>query len=200
MRASRRPRRGRSLPCRRARWAGIWYRGGRWLSFTLTDSPRYPGRKRRARVEGSVKRPGNRQVFASLTGGGQRCGGCFSLSPVSFSCSRPPRSRVLARLSCETRCSDCDHLVVSGRGWGHGVGMSQYERWASPTTAGPRPDPRSLLRRSRARPAPVARVRVLVGEAKGAVKLHSKVPFRVRDVFGKTYPLPRASWYSGQAG
>ena len=33
-------------------------------------------------------------------------------------------------------------------------------------------------------------VRVLVGEAKGAVKLRSKVPFRVRDVFGKTYPLP----------
>ena len=31
---------------------------------------------------------------------------------------------------------------------------------------------------------------MLVGEAKGAVKLRSKVPFRVRDVFGKTYPLP----------
>ena len=30
---------------------------------------------------------------------------------------------------------------------------------------------------------------MLVGEAKGAVKLRSKVPFRVRDVFGTTYPL-----------
>ena len=38
-------------------------------------------------------------------------------------------------------------------------------------------------------PATVARVRVLVGEAKGAVKLRSKVPFRVRDVFGTTDPL-----------
>ena len=38
-------------------------------------------------------------------------------------------------------------------------------------------------------PSPVARVRVLIGEAKGAVKVRSNVPFRVRDVFGKTYPL-----------
>ena len=39
-------------------------------------------------------------------------------------------------------------------------------------------------------PAPVARVRVLVAEARAAVTVSSPVPFRVRDLFGKTYPLP----------
>ena len=38
--------------------------------------------------------------------------------------------------------------------------------------------------------APVARVRVLVAEARPSVTVRSAVPFRVRDVFGKIYPLP----------
>ena len=33
-------------------------------------------------------------------------------------------------------------------------------------------------------------MRVLVAEAKAGVTVRSPVPFRVRDVFGKTYPLP----------
>ena len=81
-------------------------------------------------------------------------------------------------------------LVVSGRGWGHGVGMSQYGalgfanegrgydeilgHFYPGTTLGP---------------APVARVRVLVQELKPSVTVSSPVPFRVRDVFGKTYLL-----------
>jgi stage II sporulation protein D len=39
-------------------------------------------------------------------------------------------------------------------------------------------------------PAPVARLRVLVAEARPSVTVGSTAPFRVRDVFGKTYPLP----------
>jgi len=39
-------------------------------------------------------------------------------------------------------------------------------------------------------PAPVARVRVLLAEAKPTVTISSKAAFRVRDVFGKTYALP----------
>jgi stage II sporulation protein D len=38
-------------------------------------------------------------------------------------------------------------------------------------------------------PAALARVRVLVAEAKPKVTVRSASPFRVRDVFGKTYPL-----------
>ena len=82
-------------------------------------------------------------------------------------------------------------FVASGRGWGHGVGMSQYgalgfanEGWTYDQILA------HFYTGAELGPAPVARVRVLVGEAKGAVKVRSKVPFRVRDVFGKTYPLP----------
>jgi stage II sporulation protein D len=81
-------------------------------------------------------------------------------------------------------------FVVSGRGWGHGVGMSQYgalgfanDGWTYDQILG------HFYVGAALGPAPVARVRVLVGEAKGAVKLNSTVPFRVRDVFGTTYPL-----------
>jgi stage II sporulation protein D len=38
-------------------------------------------------------------------------------------------------------------------------------------------------------PAPVARVRVLLAESRPSVTVRSVVPFRVRDLFGKTYPL-----------
>jgi stage II sporulation protein D len=82
-------------------------------------------------------------------------------------------------------------FVVSGRGWGHGVGMSQYgamgyanDGWTYDQILA------HYYVGAELGPAPVAQVRVLVGEAKGAVKLRSRVPFRVRDVFGKTYPLP----------
>ena len=81
-------------------------------------------------------------------------------------------------------------FVASGRGWGHGVGMSQYgalgfanDGWTYDRILA------HFYAGAELGPAPVARVRVLIGEAKGALKVRSKVPFRVRDVFGKTYPL-----------
>ena len=81
-------------------------------------------------------------------------------------------------------------FLVSGRGWGHGVGMSQYgalgyaqEGWTYDQILG------HFYTGTELGPAPVARVRVLVGEAKGAVTVRSPVAFSVRDVFGKTYPL-----------
>jgi SpoIID/LytB domain protein len=82
-------------------------------------------------------------------------------------------------------------FVASGRGWGHGVGMSQYgalgyanEGWTYDQILG------HYYVGAELGPAPVARVRVLVAEARAGVKVRSKAPFRVRDVFGKTYPLP----------
>ena len=98
-----------------------------------------------------------------------------------------PRAPVPAKPAAVTATT----FVVSGRGWGHGVGMSQYgalgfanDGWTYDQILA------HFYVGAVLGPAPVARVRVLVGEAKGAVKLRSKVPFRVRDVFGKTYPLP----------
>ncbi|NUT54870.1 MAG: SpoIID/LytB domain-containing protein [Thermoleophilia bacterium] len=81
-------------------------------------------------------------------------------------------------------------FVVSGRGWGHGVGMSQYgalgyaqDGWTYDQILA------HFYTGPELGPAPVARVRVLVAEAKGAVTVRSPVPFQVRDVFGKAYPL-----------
>ncbi|MEO5576498.1 MAG: SpoIID/LytB domain-containing protein [Gaiellaceae bacterium] len=81
-------------------------------------------------------------------------------------------------------------FVVSGRGWGHGVGMSQYgalgyaqEGWTYDRILG------HFYTGAQLGPAAVARVRVLVAEAKPSVTVSSPVPFRVRDVFGTTYPL-----------
>ena len=98
-----------------------------------------------------------------------------------------PRAPVPAKPAAVTATT----FVVSGRGWGHGVGMSQYgamgyanDGWTYDQILA------HFYVGAELGPAPVAKVRVLVGEAKGAVKLRSKVPFRVRDVFGKTYPLP----------
>jgi len=82
-------------------------------------------------------------------------------------------------------------FVASGRGWGHGVGMSQYgalgfanEGWTYDQILA------HFYTGVQLGPSPVARVRVLVAEARPSVTVSSTVPFRVRDVFGKTYPLP----------
>ena len=81
-------------------------------------------------------------------------------------------------------------FLVSGRGWGHGVGMSQYgalgyarEGWTYDRILA------HFYTGAELGPAPVARVRVLLAEAKPNVTVRSPVPFRVRDVFGKTYAL-----------
>src|SRR5215213_5764581 len=81
-------------------------------------------------------------------------------------------------------------FVISGRGWGHGVGMSQYgafgyanDGWTYDQIL------THYYTGAELGPATVARVRVLVAEARSAVTVRSSAPFRVRDVFGKTYPL-----------
>lgn len=82
-------------------------------------------------------------------------------------------------------------FFVSGRGWGHGVGMSQYgalgyanEGWTYDQILA------HYYTGAELGPSPVARVRVLVAEAQPSLKVSSTSAFRVRDVFGKTYPLP----------
>ena len=82
-------------------------------------------------------------------------------------------------------------FLFSGKGWGHGVGMPQFGALGMANEG-------ATYDRILAHfytgielgPAPVARVRVLVVEAKAAVTVSSAVPFRVRDVFGKVYELP----------
>jgi len=80
--------------------------------------------------------------------------------------------------------------TMTGHGFGHGVGMSQYgaygyaqHGWSAQqilshyypgTTVGK---------------APVSRVRVLLADKKKTLKLSSDVPFSVRDGLGKTHTL-----------
>ena len=85
-------------------------------------------------------------------------------------------------------------FLLSGRGWGHGVGMSQYgalgfanegrthEQILSHFYAG-----------ATLGPAPVAQVRVLLAEARPALTVSSKAPFRIRDVFGRIHAHPAGS-------
>jgi stage II sporulation protein D len=95
-----------------------------------------------------------------------------------------------AALVASSVASASPSFFISGRGWGHGVGMSQWgaygyaqhgetydkivEHYYTGTVLGA---------------APVARVRVLLGEGKKSVTIASDVPFRVRDGSGQVYEL-----------
>jgi stage II sporulation protein D len=89
-------------------------------------------------------------------------------------------------------------FFVSGRGWGHGVGMSQYGALGF-ANEGRTYDAilAHFYRGVELGPAPLARVRVLVAEAKPSVTIRSTTAFRVRDVFGKTYPLEPGAYALG---
>jgi stage II sporulation protein D len=89
-------------------------------------------------------------------------------------------------------------FFVSGHGWGHGVGLSQYgaygyaqhgwsydrivQHYFPGTTLGA---------------APVAKVRVLIGDGLSSVTVSSKQPFAVRDGSGKSYTLPAGAYTFG---
>ena len=81
-------------------------------------------------------------------------------------------------------------FLVSGRGWGHAVGMSQYgalgfanEGWTYDRILA------HFYTGAELGPAAVARVRVLVAELRPSVKVRSASAFLIRDVFGTTYPF-----------
>jgi stage II sporulation protein D len=82
-------------------------------------------------------------------------------------------------------------FVVSGRGYGHGVGMSQYGALGQ-AKAGRTYD--EILAHYYSGTdlgrAPTKDVRVLLAEGRSAITIGSAVPFRVRDAAGKTYRLP----------
>jgi stage II sporulation protein D len=105
---------------------------------------------------------------------------------VASSASAAPRAPAPTTPAAVTATT----FVVSGRGWGHGVGLSQYgalgyanEGWTYDRILA------HYYTGTELGPAGVARVRVLVAESKPSVRVRSDAPFRVRDVFGKVYPL-----------
>ncbi|MDP9491173.1 MAG: SpoIID/LytB domain-containing protein, partial [Actinomycetota bacterium] len=81
-------------------------------------------------------------------------------------------------------------FVIHGRGWGHGVGMSQ---WGANGFARRGTDYRRILahyyRGTTITEAPVAKVRVLLTGSKPTLTISSEAPFRVRDAAGKVKTL-----------
>jgi stage II sporulation protein D len=81
-------------------------------------------------------------------------------------------------------------FVITGRGWGHGVGMSQ---WGAHGFARRGHDYRRILthyyRGTTIGRAPVAKVRVLLAGSKPTLTVSSAAQFRVRDATGRARPL-----------
>jgi stage II sporulation protein D len=89
-------------------------------------------------------------------------------------------------------------FVISGHGWGHGVGMSQYGALGY-ARAGVTYD-KILLHfypGTQLGPATVKRLRVLVGEKVPHATIASPADFSVRDGAGTTYPLQAGSYAFG---
>ena len=82
-------------------------------------------------------------------------------------------------------------FVVSGRGWGHGVGMSQ---WGAHGLARRGLSYDRILahyyRGTTIEKAPVSKVRVLLASGKRQLTIESEAPFRVRDPDGRVRRLP----------
>lgn len=89
-------------------------------------------------------------------------------------------------------------FAISGRGWGHGVGMSQ---WGARGFADRGVPYAEILAHyypgtSRGR-APVTRVRVLLLDGRKTLKLGSTLPFKVRDAAGAVTELPAGTYELG---
>src|SRR5687768_14866108 len=81
-------------------------------------------------------------------------------------------------------------LSIVGRGWGHGIGMSQYgaygfarRGWAYPRILA------HYFRGTQLGSAPVSRVRVLLATGRTTVRIGSAQAFRVRDAEGESHEL-----------
>jgi len=109
-----------------------------------------------------------------------------ALLVVGLALARPQRGR---QETPAMRVGD-PVFVITGRGWGHGVGMSQ---WGAHGLARRGYDYRRILghyyRGTTIGGAPVAKVRVLLAGSRPSLTISSEAPFRVRDATGKTRAL-----------
>ncbi len=88
---------------------------------------------------------------------------------------------------------------ISGRGWGHAVGMSQYgalgyaqHGWTYARIVG------HYFRGTQLGKLPTTRVRVLLADGKTGVKVGSTLPFRVRDGSGAMHDLDAGTYSLGR--
>jgi stage II sporulation protein D len=108
---------------------------------------------------------------------------------VAASASAAPRERAQTAPLC-ARCTQ-PVLVITGRGWGHGVGMSQYGALGFALQgAGFDAILAHYYRGTELTQAPVKRIRVLLAGGAKTLSVASKAPFRVRDALGDVHQLP----------
>ena len=89
-------------------------------------------------------------------------------------------------------------FFVSGRGWGHGVGLSQWGAYGfAQRGSGYEAILAHYYRGTALGSAPVARIRVLLGEGRTSVTLKSAAPFRVRDGSGQVHQLAAGAYTFG---
>jgi stage II sporulation protein D len=85
-------------------------------------------------------------------------------------------------------------FVVSGRGWGHGVGLSQWGAYGfAKQGAAYQQILAHYYQGTSLGPAPLSRVRVLLAQGRSRLTVASEQPFQVRDGTGKTYQLDPGS-------
>jgi stage II sporulation protein D len=85
-------------------------------------------------------------------------------------------------------------FVVSGRGWGHGVGLSQWGAYGFAREGATFDEILAhYYHGTTLGPAQVSRVRVLLAQGRRQLTVSSAVPFRVRDGAGATHDLAAGS-------
>ena len=91
-------------------------------------------------------------------------------------------------------------FFISGRGWGHGIGMSQWGAYGF-AQRGMSYDKilAHYYRGTTLGKAPVARIRVLLGEGKKALAVSSDSPFSVKDASGTVHQLEPGPYQLGPA-
>jgi stage II sporulation protein D len=103
-------------------------------------------------------------------------------SVVAYSSDGSARAEVLPRAT--------PTFVVSGRGWGHGVGLAQWGAYGYAQHGLPYD---KILAHyytgTSLGPAPVARVRVMLAERRRQLTVSSEAPFTVRDGIGQNWHL-----------
>src|SRR5687767_8175922 len=93
-------------------------------------------------------------------------------------------------LACAAPAGAGTVFVIDGRGWGHGIGMSQYgARGYAEAGWGHARILAHYYRGTELRIVPGRKVRVLLAERRASVRVSSAKPWRVVDARGKTRRL-----------
>jgi SpoIID/LytB domain protein len=105
------------------------------------------------------------------------------------SASGYPSTKALAR--AQTPLPGSPIFVVSGRGWGHGVGMAQWGAFGfAQQGAGYDQILAHYYRGTTLGQAEITRVRVLLAEGRSQLSVSSAAPFTARDGVGQLWHLP----------